>query len=104
MNRHTHLWFVGPALFLMAVILILPILLAIGLSLTDYSLGNTGAGFVEDLGSTNGTYWGPPGAAETDLQKLTQRKLLTAGDTIWIGGEKLTVSFDSAPGGAPQGG
>jgi hypothetical protein len=65
---------------------------------------NTGAVFVEDLGSTNGTYWGPSGAAETDLQKLAQRKLLTAGDTIWIGGEKLTIAFESAPGGAPQGG
>ncbi|MBW2276874.1 MAG: FHA domain-containing protein [Deltaproteobacteria bacterium] len=65
---------------------------------------NTGAVFAEDLGSTNGTYWGPAGAAETDLQKLTQRKLLTAGDTIWIGGEKLSVFFESAPGGAPQGG
>ncbi|MEL6767652.1 MAG: sugar ABC transporter permease [Pseudomonadota bacterium] len=34
--------FVAPALFLMAVILILPILLAAGLSLTNYSLGNPG--------------------------------------------------------------
>jgi len=65
---------------------------------------DTGAVFAEDLGSTNGTYWGPSGAAETELQKLTQRKLLTAGDTIWIGGEKLSVFFESAPGGAPQGG
>jgi len=63
---------------------------------------NTGAVFVEDLGSTNGTYWGPAGAVETQLQKLTQRKLLTAGDTVWIGGEKLTVFFESVPGGAPQ--
>ena len=46
---------------------------------------------VEDLGSTNGTYWGPSGAAETELQRLTQRKLLAAGDTVWIGGEKLSV-------------
>jgi hypothetical protein len=63
---------------------------------------NTGALFVEDLGSTNGTYWGQAGASENDLQRLTQRKLLTAGDMIWIGGEKLSVFFESAPGGAPQ--
>jgi hypothetical protein len=62
----------------------------------------SGAVFAEDLGSTNGTYWGPSGASETDLQQLTQRKLLAAGDTVWIGGEKLTVFFESAAGGAPQ--
>jgi hypothetical protein len=63
---------------------------------------NTGAVFVEDLGSTNGTYWGPEGAAETNLERLSQRKLLTSGDTVWIGGEKLSVFFESASAGAPQ--
>jgi multiple sugar transport system permease protein len=37
---------VAPALILMTVILLIPILIAGGLSLTDYSLGNTGASFV----------------------------------------------------------
>ncbi|MEO0860251.1 MAG: sugar ABC transporter permease [Pseudomonadota bacterium] len=46
MHSRAHLWFVGPALFLMAVILLIPILIAGGLSLTDYSLGNEGAEFV----------------------------------------------------------
>lgn len=47
MGRTTaHYWFIGPALFLMVVILLIPILIAAGLSLTDYSLGNTGAEFV----------------------------------------------------------
>lgn len=46
MQNRAHLWFIGPALFLMAVILLIPILIAIGLSFTDYSLGNTGAEFV----------------------------------------------------------
>ncbi|WP_425090914.1 carbohydrate ABC transporter permease [Tropicimonas sp. S265A] len=46
MTSRAHLWFVGPALFLMVVILLLPILIAGGLSLTDYSLGNTGANYV----------------------------------------------------------
>ncbi|MEM1427924.1 MAG: sugar ABC transporter permease [Pseudomonadota bacterium] len=41
-----HLWFIGPALFLMVVILLIPIAIAAGLSLTDYSLGNPGAEFV----------------------------------------------------------
>ena len=46
MAARAHLWFVGPALFLMVVILILPILLAGAMSLTDYSLGGDGAQFV----------------------------------------------------------
>jgi hypothetical protein len=62
----------------------------------------TGAVFVEDLGSTNGTYWGPEGTGENDLQRLSQRKLLANGDTVWIGGEKLSVFFESASAGAPQ--
>ena len=41
-----HIWFVGPALILMVLILLLPIAVAAGLSFTDYSLGNTGASFV----------------------------------------------------------
>ncbi len=35
-----HLWFIGPAVALMAIILILPIIVAIVLSFTNYSLGN----------------------------------------------------------------
>ncbi len=45
-QSRAYLWFIGPALFLMVVILLVPILIAAGLSLTDYSLGNTGAEFV----------------------------------------------------------
>lgn len=40
------LWFIGPALVLMVLILLVPILIATGLSFTDYSLGNSGAEFV----------------------------------------------------------
>ncbi|KMW60082.1 Nucleoside ABC transporter, permease protein 1 [Candidatus Rhodobacter oscarellae] len=45
-RSYAHLWFIGPALALMFVILLIPILIAVGLSLTDYSLGNAGAEFV----------------------------------------------------------
>ncbi len=45
-GRYAHLWFIGPALFLMFAILILPILIAFGLSFTDYGLGNGQANFV----------------------------------------------------------
>lgn len=45
-QSRAHLWFIGPALALMVVILLIPIAIAAGLSLTDYSLGNTGAEFV----------------------------------------------------------
>jgi multiple sugar transport system permease protein len=45
-QRYAHLWFIGPALVLMVLILLLPILIAAGLSLTNYSLGNGSAEFV----------------------------------------------------------
>ena len=45
-RSRAHVWFIGPALFLMVAILILPILIAGALSLTNYSLGNSGAEFV----------------------------------------------------------
>ena len=41
-----HLWFIAPALILMALILLLPIAIAGGLSLTDYALGSPGTEFV----------------------------------------------------------
>ncbi|WP_420391777.1 carbohydrate ABC transporter permease [Acuticoccus sp.] len=41
-----HVWFVGPALALMVLILLVPIAIAGMLSLTDYSLGNPSANYV----------------------------------------------------------
>ena len=41
-----HIWFVSPALLLMFLILLLPILVAFGISFTSFSLGNSGAEFV----------------------------------------------------------
>ena len=37
-----HYWFVGPAIFLMILLLIAPVFVAAGLSMTNYSLGNSG--------------------------------------------------------------
>ena len=37
-----HYWFVGPAIFLMILLLIAPVFVAAGLSMTNYSLGNRG--------------------------------------------------------------
>ncbi|MEW7010010.1 carbohydrate ABC transporter permease [Lentilitoribacter sp. EG35] len=45
-GSRAHLWFISPALFLMAVILLIPILIALGISFTNFSLGNSGAEFV----------------------------------------------------------
>ena len=39
-------WFLAPAIILMIIIFGIPIIMALGLSLTDYSLGNPGANFV----------------------------------------------------------
>ena len=41
-----HLWFIGTAIILMVLILLLPIGIAGALSFTDYSLWNTSANFV----------------------------------------------------------
>ncbi|MEM7176134.1 MAG: sugar ABC transporter permease [Pseudomonadota bacterium] len=45
-NTRAHYWFVAPAIMLMAVILIAPILFAAYLSFTDYALGNQTADWV----------------------------------------------------------
>ncbi len=39
-HSRAHIWFVAPAVILMAIILIAPIFIAATLSFTDYSLGN----------------------------------------------------------------
>ncbi|MEM8848883.1 MAG: sugar ABC transporter permease [Pseudomonadota bacterium] len=46
MTGRAHLWFVGPALVLMVLILLMPIAVAAGLSLTDYGLGNRSTDWV----------------------------------------------------------
>ncbi|WP_299848489.1 carbohydrate ABC transporter permease [uncultured Roseovarius sp.] len=40
-RNRAHIWFVGPAVLLMIVLLILPVFVAAALSFTDYSLGNS---------------------------------------------------------------
>ena len=39
-HSRAHIWFVAPAVILMAVLLIAPVLVAAVLSFSDYSLGN----------------------------------------------------------------
>jgi hypothetical protein len=51
--------------------------------------------WVEDLGSTNGTFVGPATAADSELARLTQRRLLTSGEVVMVGGQRLVVSFMS---------
>jgi hypothetical protein len=67
----------------------------------DVQLAAGGGVWVEDLGSTNGTYWGPAGAADSAAQKLTERRGLSSGEHIWIGGQKLTILFAVGAGGGP---
>lgn len=45
-RSNAHIWFVAPAILLMLVILVTPILVAAFLSFTDYSLGNDGTEWV----------------------------------------------------------
>ncbi|MEL6479183.1 MAG: sugar ABC transporter permease [Pseudomonadota bacterium] len=46
-RSYAHIWFVAPAIFLMVVILILPIVVAATLSFTDYSLGNESFNWID---------------------------------------------------------
>lgn len=45
-SGYSHIWFVGPAVLLMLMILVVPIGVAAFLSFTDYSLGNDSARWV----------------------------------------------------------
>jgi len=45
-SKNTGFWFVAPAVFLMILLLIAPVLVAAFLSFTDYSLGNPGFSWV----------------------------------------------------------
>jgi hypothetical protein len=59
-----------------------------------------GGVFVEDLGSTNGTFWGLADATLEQVTKLVERRQFKSGEAVWIGGEKLTIVIDG--GGAAQ--
>lgn len=50
-----------------------------------------GVVWLEDLGSTNGTYWGAAGARADEAIPLSSRRALDSGDVIVIGGERMTV-------------
>ncbi len=45
-KSRAHYWFIGPAVALMILLLIMPIFVAATLSMTDYSLGNSGFNWV----------------------------------------------------------
>ncbi|HUT77690.1 MAG TPA: FHA domain-containing protein, partial [Polyangia bacterium] len=68
----------------------------------DVQLATGNGVWVEDLGSTNGTHWGPAGAADSAAQKIAERRRLSSGEHIWIGGQKLTVLFPGEAGGGPE--
>ena len=49
-----HYWFVGPAILLMLLLLIAPVFVAAALSMTDYSLGNSGFNWIGLSQESNG--------------------------------------------------
>jgi len=53
-----------------------------------------GALWLEDMGSTNGTFWGKPGTQASAAMKLRSRQMLGSGDVIVIGGERMIVHFE----------
>jgi hypothetical protein len=55
--------------------------------------------WVEDLGSTNGTFYGKGHMNEQEAAKLEKRQLVSAGDAIWVAGQKIVVRFNGGVGG-----
>jgi FHA domain/von Willebrand factor type A domain/IPT/TIG domain len=55
--------------------------------------------WLEDLGSTNGTFWGAPGTDENSLTRLDKKRLLSSGDVVSLGGDILIVHYE---GGMPE--
>ena len=45
-KSRAHYWFIGPAVALMLLLLIMPVFVAATLSMTDYSLGNSSFNWV----------------------------------------------------------
>jgi hypothetical protein len=50
--------------------------------------------WAEDLGSTNGTFYGKGNVAEKDASKLEKRQLISSGDAIWVASQKIIIRFD----------
>ena len=50
--------------------------------------------WVEDLGSTNGTFYGKGDTVQEEATRLEKRQLVSSGDAIWIGGEKVVIRFE----------
>ena len=50
--------------------------------------------WAEDLGSTNGTYYGKGHMTEKEAAKLEKRQLVSPGDAIWVAGQKIVIRFN----------
>lgn len=49
--------------------------------------------WVEDLGSTNGTYYGRGGGLEKDAARLEKKQPVSSGDAIFAAGQKIVIRF-----------
>ena len=49
--------------------------------------------WAEDLGSTNGSFYGKGGGAEKDAVRLEKKQLISSGDAIFVAGQKLVIRF-----------
>ena len=50
--------------------------------------------WAEDLGSTNGTYYGKGNILEKDALKLEKRQLISSGDAVFVAGQKIIIRFN----------
>lgn len=50
--------------------------------------------WAEDLGSTNGTFYGKGHISEKEAIKLEKKQLVSAGDAVWVAGQKIVIRFN----------
>ncbi len=49
--------------------------------------------WAEDLGSTNGTFYGKGGGIEKNAVKLEKKQLISSGDAVFVAGQKIVIRF-----------
>ncbi len=49
--------------------------------------------WAEDLGSTNGSFYGKGGGSEKDAVKIEKKQLISSGDAIFVAGTKIVIRF-----------
>ena len=49
--------------------------------------------WAEDMGSTNGSFYGKGGGNENDAVKIEKKQLISSGDAVFVAGQKIVIRF-----------